>query len=161
MVDGGRLLAQSIRIVFALVLAIVAAGFFIAFGLFRALDPATDPVGAGAAFGFAIVGTSVIGGLAFTPAFVGILVSELFRLRGIVFHLAVGGAIGAVMWTMGDGARAGEAAARGMLVPAAAGFVAGFVYWLVAGRQAGCWRVNAPPSTDSDPERSDPGKRPR
>ncbi|MAA98995.1 MAG: translation initiation factor IF-3 [Stappia sp.] len=149
MVDGGRLLGQAIRIVFALVFAFVAAGLFLAFGLFRALDPANDPVGVGATAGFALVSSSVIGGIAFVPALVGVAISELFALRGIVFHLAVGGAIGAAVWIAGgDGGSAQTGAAAltpGTSVAAAAGFVAGFMYWLFAGRQAGCWRVGRPP----------------
>lgn len=145
MVDGGRLLGQTIRIVFALVFAFVAAGLFLAFGLFRALDPAGDPVGVGATAGFALVSSSVIGGIAFVPALVGVAISEIFALRGIIFHLAVGGAIGAAVWIAGDSgsAQAGAGAlVPGTSVAAAAGFVAGFMYWLFAGRQAGCWRVD-------------------
>ena len=81
------------------------------------------------------------------------------RLRGIVFHLAAGGLIALALWVMQDagGQAAGVQSApsglpRGSLVVLAAGFVGGFVYWLLAGRQAGCWRMKAPsPRDTSDP----------
>jgi hypothetical protein len=167
MVDGGRLLAQLIRIVVALVLAFLAAGLFLAFGLFQALDPARDPVGVGASIGFGLVGSSVIGGSAFTPALVAIVLTELLRLRGVVIHLAAGGAIGLGLWLAGQspagtaGAGAGVAEgltqglAPGTTVAAAAGFVAGFVYWLLAGRQAGCWRPRQGPGQPGQAEGSE------
>lgn len=147
MIDGGRLLAQSIRIVLGLILAFLAAAAFVAFGLLRGLaDPSGDPVVVGMTFGWSLVGASVIGGLAFVPALVAIAVAELMQLRGIVFHLAAGGAIAIFLWWSGEGVGGPHADIRpGTLIAAATGFMAGFVYWLIAGRQSGCWRV--PPSS--------------
>lgn len=166
-IDGGRLLAQGVRIVAGLIGAFLVAGLFLVYGLFRALDPAQDPVGLGATAGFALVSASVIGGLALAPALAGVLVTELFRLTGLVTHLAIGGAIGGALWLAGSGfgdmatevmatgETVGSTGAGGGLVPGttvalAAGFLAGFAYWLLAGRQAGCWR-RARPATEAPP----------
>ncbi len=144
-VDGGRLLAQAIRVVLALVLAFLSAALFLAFGLLRAMDPGSDPVAFGATVGWSLVGASVIGGFAFVPTLIGVALSEALALRGAVFHLLAGGAIGAGIWMMTEPGRIEPAKGvpPGTLVALAAGFVAGFVYWLLAGRQAGCWRGGA------------------
>ncbi|WP_186396011.1 translation initiation factor IF-3 [Stappia sp. TSB10GB4] len=145
MIDGGKLLAQCIRIVVGLVLAFVAAAAFVAFGLLRGLqDPAGDPVVIGLSFGWSLVGASLIGGLAFAPALAAVVLAEALRLRGVVFHLAAGGAIATVLWWSGEGPAHLQADVRpGTIVAAATGFLAGFVYWVVAGRQSGCWRISA------------------
>ncbi|WP_428698876.1 translation initiation factor IF-3 [Stappia sp.] len=143
-VDGGRLLGQAIRVVLALVVAFLSAAFFLAFGFLRAIEPGADPVAFGMTVGWSLVGASIIGGFAFTPALVAIAISEGFGLRGMVFHILAGGLIGAGTWFLTEAAGSAGVAQglpAGTLVVLAAGFVAGFVYWLLAGRQAGCWRV--------------------
>ncbi|WP_051242036.1 hypothetical protein [Stappia stellulata] len=150
MTNAAAALAQTIRVVIALVLAFVAAGFFLAFGLFQAWTGEAHPAEIGAAVGAGLVGASVIGGLSFVPALFAVFLSEALRLRGIVFHLAAGGVIALGLWAMQE---AGDQASHrglppGSLVVLAAGFVGGFVYWLLAGRQAGCWRTPGTPPRD-------------
>jgi len=143
MIDAGAVLAQTIRIVVGLIAAFLAAGVFLAFGLFQVLDPHGDPVAFGATIGTGLVSASVIGGVTFVPALIAVCVTELFRLRGIVVHLAAAGLIAVGVWSAGDPqsvAPGSGGLAPGSVVAAAAGFVAGFVYWLIAGRQAGTWR---------------------
>lgn len=150
MIDGGKLLAQSIRIVVGLVLAFMAAAAFVAFGLLRGLaDPSSDPVVIGLGFGWSLVGASLIGGLAFAPALAAVVLAEALRLRGVVFHLAAGGAIATLLWWSGEGPAQVQADLRpGTIVAAATGFLAGFVYWVIAGRQSGCWRIPARDARD-------------
>jgi hypothetical protein len=93
---------------------------------------------------------------AFVPAVVAVLIAETFALRSIVFYAVAGGAVGLFCGYM-----------LGFVEPmpqfqfdmplrtnfellAAAGIAAGFVYWLVAGRNAGLWRERA----EVDPARS-------
>ncbi|WP_349358733.1 translation initiation factor IF-3 [Stappia sp.] len=143
MIDAGAVLAQTIRIVVGLIAAFLAAGIFLAFGLFQALDPQSDPVGFGATVGTGLVSASVIGGVTFVPALIAVCATEIFRLRGITVHLAAAGLIAVGVWSAGDAqsvAPGSGGLAPGSVVAAAAGFVAGFVYWLIAGRQAGGWR---------------------
>ncbi|MCA1299702.1 translation initiation factor IF-3 [Stappia indica] len=164
MIDGGGFVLQVIRIVVGFICAMLAAGLFLAFGFVQAVDLEGDPVAAGAAFGSGLIGASVIGGFAFLPACLAILLSEALRLRGVIFHLAAGGAIGFGLWMLGDAAPADPARAAmgglppGSTVAASAGFLAGFVYWLIAGRCAGRWRLvgnlSREPGSDGDPGQS-------
>ncbi|SDU41748.1 hypothetical protein SAMN05428979_3635 [Stappia sp. ES.058] len=141
MINAAAVFSQAIRVVIAMILAFVAAGFFLAFGLFQAWTGNAHPADVGAAVGAGLVGASVIGGLSFVPALLAVCVSEVFRLRGVVFHLAAGGLIALGIWAMQDtGGQASSGLPKGSLVVLAAGFVGGFVYWLLAGRQAGCWQ---------------------
>lgn len=103
-----------------------------------------------------------VGAIAFLPSIVVVLVSEMFRLRHILFFVAAGGAIallaGSVpvstleVWSGFDGAT-GAGTAGYTLADAApfrfltAGLAGGLLYWLIAGRAAGIWRDRlAPPA---------------
>ena len=70
--------------------------------------------------------------------------AEGFGLRSIWFWFAVGGAIGGAAYAFtgfyGDKAEDGS----GIAIHLAAGFVAGFVYWLVAGWKSGDQFVRRP-----------------
>ena len=105
--------------------------------------------GMGAIFVAPIVWTVFsVGAASFVPAAIAIMVSEIFRLRSVFYFLLVGGAIGL----------AGHELARlmGMFIVdytrpvafPAAGFVGGFVYWLIAGMSAG-----PPPPAKADAPR--------
>ncbi len=88
-----------------------------------------------------------VGALAAVPAFIVIVLAELFGWRSVFLYLAVGGALGlfagqlnGMLW---------DAADNPLLLPAA-GFIGGLAYWLVAGRLAGLQRASeplAPPPT--------------
>ncbi len=88
----------------------------------------------------------VVAAFVAVPAFVVILLAELFRWRSIFLYLAVGGLIG-----LSAGALPVETAdphlRAGNVMLAAAGLVGGFVYWLVAGRSAGFTRPAEQPSS--------------
>ena len=84
-----------------------------------------------------VIGVAVLAGAARSarwpsiPAFIVIVLAELFGWRSVFFYLAVGGALGllasaahGVVWDTPDD----------RLLLLAAGFVGGFVYWLIAGR---------------------------
>src|SRR5690606_32717382 len=150
MVDGGKLALQLLRIVTGFVLSLIAAGGFLAWGLFRPEGFEQDPAAFAAAVGTALVWASILGATAFIPAGVAIVVAEALRLKGIIFHLAAGGLIAFGLWTFGS-ATAEPAVRPGSTVVVAAGFIAGFVYWLIAGRSAGNWRAPAEQPTDAAP----------
>ncbi|WP_299818912.1 translation initiation factor IF-3 [uncultured Roseibium sp.] len=136
--DGGKLLFQLLRIVCGFVLAVIACGLFLAWGFFRAAHPDQDPVAFAAMAGSGLVGASVIGGTVLVPAAVLIAVAEAVRLQGFIFHVAAAGAIAFLVWTLGAGS--GTTDWRpGSAVVLAAGFLAGAVYWLIAGRMSGGW----------------------
>lgn len=164
MIDGGGFVLQVIRIVAGFICAMLVAGLFLAYGFVQGVDLQQNPVAAGTAFGTGLIGASVIGGFAFLPACLAILLSEALRLRGLIFHLAAGGAIAFGLWMLGETSPADPARAAmgglppGSTVAAAAGFLAGFVYWLIAGRCAGRWRLvgnlSREPGSDGDSGRS-------
>lgn len=118
----------------AFVLAVVAAGLLVALSIFG-LDPTGDT--AGWIVLFAAWTAAYAGAFAFLPWLIAAVCAEGFGLRSVWFWLAVGGAIGGVAYAFtgfyGDPAEDGS----GLAVHLAAGFVAGFVYWLVAGRNSG------------------------
>jgi hypothetical protein len=72
------------------------------------------------------------------PALVVVILGEVARIRSLIYYVVGGGAALAAMPLL---ARLGEASLGvpgGVLwqVFATAGFAAGFVYWLIAGRNA-------------------------
>jgi hypothetical protein len=95
-----------------------------------------------------------VGAVAGVPAFIVIVLAELFGWRSLVFYLAVGGALGlltsqlhGIVWQTGNSQ---------LLLPAA-GFVGGFVYWLIAGRLAGIARPPEPASPPTPRPPTSPG----
>lgn len=89
----------------------------------------------GALFFFGAVGPA----LTALPGIAAILIGEVLRLRSWLYYVAAGGlAIGIIPWLAGRNSPNVESlpAADYMMIFASAGFAAGFVYWLMAGRNA-------------------------
>jgi hypothetical protein len=135
--NGTLFIWQLIKIIVGFVVAVTASGLFLSWGLFQPGSPEADPAAFAAMIGAAFVTASVLGAVAFVPAVCVILVSEIARLSGIVFHVASAGAIAFLLWTLDGTADAGLR--PGSPVVLAAGFVSGAVYWIIAGRTAGNW----------------------
>ncbi|MDJ0930456.1 hypothetical protein [Breoghania sp.] len=122
----GRLFA----IAFAYCLAAVAASFFLAFAVpgwapgawmvdhwriggdvfiydYHASGEVADLADTMTRIVVGAVGVSVIGGLAFVPAGLAIVMAEIFRLRSILYHVLVAGLISIVLlvatWIPGAG----------------------------------------------------------
>jgi len=150
-VNGTHFVWQLIKIVCGFVLAVIACGLFLSWGLFQPGHPDLDPVAFAAMIWTGFVTASAVGAAAFVPALAVILISEAGRFSGFIFHVAAGGAIAFVLWAV-EGA-GGAAIRPGSPVALAAGFIAGGVYWLVAGRTAGHWhrqRPSEPVGNDRD-----------
>ncbi|SHF71110.1 hypothetical protein SAMN02745157_2813 [Kaistia soli DSM 19436] len=79
----------------------------------------------------AFVLTGVLAQGALLPFLVAIAVAEVFTIRSLIAWVLFGGALGFALQLVG---LPGNMA---FLPPVAAGFAAGFAYWLVAGRGAG------------------------
>lgn len=144
MVDGGKLFFQLVRILCGFIAAVVAAGLFFSWGYFRASGPDTDPATFIAMMGSTIVSASVIGSLALIPAIFATGFAETMKWRGVVYHVGAAGLIALAIWSIGDQIPStGEAPALrpGSSVVTSAGFLAGFAYWLIAGRSSGCWWI--------------------
>jgi hypothetical protein len=83
---------------------------------------------------------------AMLPAMLIIALTEGFRLRSVLFYALAGAAL-TLGLSYGWGLRPldDDFGGRGVEIIAAAGIVAGFVYWALAGRNAGAWRKPATP----------------
>lgn len=77
---------------------------------------------------------------------VAIAASEAWSLRALWTWIIAGGLAGLGLAYPVDLATTGPSPAAASLLPfVAAGFAAGLVYWLIAGRRAGTWRRALPP----------------
>jgi len=141
------LIGRLIVIFFAFLLACFAAGAIVVVAVLypefsdlgvREIDQSAISVVLG--FGFIF-----LSGFALLPALVVVLITEAFYIRGMLTY-AVGGAIVGAACYLGlvpfdtttmqfDGI-----VRRHLEIMTGAGIVAGLVYWMIAGRNAGNWR---------------------
>ena len=85
-------------------------------------------------------GAFFISMFALIPAMIVIGAAEAFRLRSVLIYAALGGAgMLALYYGYGAGWSDVPPNAREFQMVAASGIVAGLVYWLLAGRNAGRW----------------------
>lgn len=83
-----------------------------------------------------VITSMFVGAIAGVPALIMIILAEAFGWRSLILHLVIGAGIGFVAFLLS--VRGDPPATREELqLGAAAGAVAGFVYWLIAGRRAG------------------------
>jgi hypothetical protein len=85
---------------------------------------------------YSFIGAIFVGGFSVLPMAVAIIASEVGRWRSIVIWLLIGGGLGLAGWLL-PGAGQTERFDAYAVVYIAAGFAAGLVYWLIAGRRAG------------------------
>jgi hypothetical protein len=128
------LLRLFILVPLAYILACIAAGATVAVSLFGA-EPTIETAGFFAATG--VLTTLYAGAVSFVPALIAVLVAEAFGWRSLFFYLIVGGGIGLAADALTEFVGAPALADYRLALYLAAGFVAGFVYWLIAGRLAG------------------------
>lgn len=142
-----RLLGRALWVAVAFVLAaltgatvLTVLGGLWAGAELRAAAPG-DPVydDAGAVIGFVLFAGAVLPALTALPGLIAVLVGEVLRIRAWLYYVAAGGAAMAAVPLLvqpADGEVPLLPAADYMAVFAAAGFAAGLVYWLLAGRRA-------------------------
>ena len=101
-----------------------------------------DPMlrhGAASVFGMVLFATTVTPALTVLPAAIAAIAGEALRIRSWMYYVLAGGAAMAAIPVLAA-PRSGELpplpAGQYMTIFAAAGFVGGFVYWLLAGRNA-------------------------
>jgi hypothetical protein len=115
--------------------ACVAAGVMATFGVFGAEYFDIDVIGYYIASVVAM--TFWAGTIAFLPAAIAIVLAESLGWRSALYYLLVGGLIGAAAIHLTTQSGVFDFADRPNAALLAAGFVGGFVYWLIAGRLAG------------------------
>ncbi|HET7678725.1 MAG TPA: hypothetical protein VFK79_01150 [Xanthobacteraceae bacterium] len=142
-----RLIGRIFVILFAFLLASLAAGMVLALGVVASdfgID--SDPVERVLFFGSAFLPESYAGATALLPALAAIVLAEGARIRGVLYYGVGGALIGLAAFYSIDLSEALEnttditPVGHGLELVGAAGIVGGLVYWLIAGRNAGRWR---------------------
>ena len=144
------LLGRMFVIIFAVIVASIAAGIAIAIGM---LGPqwhgSVDPGERVLFWGVAVIGSAFTGAITFLPLAVCIAIAETLKVRSLLIN-TLAGAVLLLTGYYGSGfARPSyeesidappPAISHQTEIAAASGAVFGFVYWLLAGRNAGRWR---------------------
>src|ERR1041384_5658802 len=146
-------------ILFGLLAACLVAGAIVVGAvLFPALsdfaDGPIDPSALNIVLGFGFV---FVSGFALLPALIVILITEAFHIRSALAYAVGGGVVGLACY-LGlvpfdpatlhfDGI-----VRRHLEIMTGAGIVAGVVYWMIAGRNAGAWRAPGPASLYPHPD---------
>ncbi|MBZ0217493.1 MAG: hypothetical protein K8F25_13120 [Fimbriimonadaceae bacterium] len=136
----GRILGRIIWIIIAYLICSFAAGM--AFVLTIAGASGALTLDFGEIAGTAFVVSTVISMLAFVPAVVAIVIAEIFSFRNWIYYVAAGaissfiaiGGAGLFDRSLDQASESDTGFVTLFLVP---GVVAGLVYWLAAGRDAG------------------------
>jgi hypothetical protein len=146
------LIGRLFVIFFAFLAACFVAGMVVVVAI---LFPEFSDLGAGPVdpgvlnvmlgFGFVFVS-----GFALVPAMIVVLITEAFHVRSALTY-AVGGGIVGLACYLGlvpfdaEQLRFEGIVRRHLEIMTGAGILAGVVYWMIAGRNAGAWRVPPPP----------------
>lgn len=143
----GNFILRFIIISIGFTLAISAAGLFVGVGFYNEILTSEPPLlsweeelYALVSIGVGFASTVLIG--AYSLGIVGIVIAlaEAMRWKSLVANLMMGGVCAAFLALTGTGGAGGAAISDGvLLVSLSAGFIGGFVYWLIAGRNAGDW----------------------
>ena len=119
-------------------------------------DLGTGPVDPGAlniVLGFGFI---FISGFALLPAMIVVAITEAFYIRGALTYAVGGGLVGLACY-LGlvpfdtETLRFDGIVRRHLEILTGAGIVAGVVYWMIAGRNAGLWREPPPPLRQPPP----------
>jgi len=141
------LIGRLFVIFFAFLIACLVAGMIVVgavlFPEFSDLGTGPiDPSALNIVLGFGFI---FISGFALLPAMIVVAITEAFYIRGVLTY-AAGGAIVGLACYLGlipfDPAtlRFDGIIRRHLEIMTGAGIVAGFIYWMIAGRNAGAWR---------------------
>lgn len=149
------LLARLFVIFAGFVAACLVAGAIVVFAVLfpelSALDTgALDPNAFNLLLGFGFV---FVSGFALIPALLVALFTEVFAIRAVLVYAVSGAAIGALCYLGLLPYNSATTTFEGFVqrhleIMAAAGILAGVVYWMVAGRKAGAWRRQSPRLND-------------
>lgn len=145
------LLGRLILILFACFVASFAAGMVVTLAV---LLPAWSDLALGPldqeTFQIVVAfGAIFVSGFALLPALIVIVLAEAFAIRALLYYALAGAAVAGLLYLSFRGfdtlaIRVNGFARRELEIMAAAGIVAGFVYWMIAGRSAGRWREPRP-----------------
>jgi hypothetical protein len=141
------LIGRLIVVFLGFLVASFAAGMIVVVAiLFPELSDIGDEIDQSAlnvVFGFGFI---FVSGFALLPAMIVVAVTEAFYIRGALAY-AVGGALVGLACYLGlvpfdtETLHFDGIVRRHLEIMTGAGIIAGLVYWLIAGRNAGRWRV--------------------
>ncbi len=146
------LIGRLFVILFGFLAACLAAGMIVVGAVLfpEFSDLGTGPIDPGAlnivlGFGFIFVS-----GFALLPAMLVVALTEAFYIRGALTYAAGGGVVGLACYLGlvpfdAETLRFEGVVRRHLEIMTGAGIVAGLVYWMIAGRNAGAWREPSPP----------------
>jgi hypothetical protein len=162
------LIGRLFTILFAFLAACLVAGMIVVaavlFPEFSDLgNGPIDPNALNIVLGFGFI---FISGFALLPAMIVVAITEAFYIRGALTYAVGGGLVGLACY-LGlvpfdtEALRFDGIVRRHLEIMTGAGIVAGFIYWMIAGRNAGAWRqpprpLRLPPPLPSDSPRSSP-----
>jgi hypothetical protein len=155
------LIGRLLVVFLAFLAACLAAGIIVVSALlfpdFSELG--TGPVDEGALDVLLGFGFIIVSGFALVPAMLIVAITEAFYIRGVLTYAIGGGLVGLACY-LGlvpfdtETLRFEGIVQRHLEIMTGAGIVAGLVYWLIAGRNAGAWlkpspRIGPPPPLPS------------
>ncbi len=145
------LIGRFFVILFTVILASMAAGIVIAFGILGTQwsGVSGDPVERVFFWGTAFIGATGTGAVSILPMVILIALGETFKIRSLALNM-LGGVAMLMLGYYGAGFAPSSyeesidhpppVVSHDLQIAAAAGAVFGLVYWLLAGRNAGRWR---------------------
>ena len=143
------LVTRVLVVLLALMLASIVASFVITFAMLMEWEQILAMTGTTAGWLTVAFFSLIVSAKGLLPAMLVITLAEGLRLRSALFYAAAGG-LGLVALYFGlgmadRGPGGGVLVGRDLEIMAGAGIAAGFVYWAIAGRRAGCWREQGVP----------------
>lgn len=142
----GHLIVRLIVVLFGYILAIIAAAMFLSLGMVRdVVGPAIEYYAGVEAQGFLVpliglISSPFLAGTLLGPAAIVIAIAEWMRWNGLITNTLLGAALSLFAgWLHLGNGEPGTISQGALVVLAATGFIAGFVYWVAAGRSAGKW----------------------
>lgn len=143
----GNFILRFFAIFIGFTLAITAAGLFVGIGFYNEILTSEPPLQSWEEELYALISivvgfgsTVLIGAYSFSVAGIVIALAEMMRWKSLIANLVMGGVCAAFLaLTNLNGAGGAGISDGALLVSLSAGFIGGFVYWLIAGRRAGDW----------------------
>ncbi len=152
----GNFILRFIIILSGFTLAIAAAGLFVGIGFYNEILGTSPPLQNWeqdlytlVSIGVAFTSTVLLGAYSYGVVAIIIVLAEAMRWKSLVANLVMGGICATFLALSKFGPSVENGTSDGpLLVSLSAGFIGGFVYWLIAGRRAGDWLgpTNAGPS---------------
>lgn len=142
----GHLIVRLVAIAAGFVFAVIAAALFLSIGVVRdVIGPLVEYHAGIEAEGWlvpviGIVTSPFLAATVLAPAAIAIAVAEAAKWRGLVVNLVMAGVVSLYAGWRSLALEPDLSLNQGVIaVLLAAGFCAGLVYWLIAGRSAGRW----------------------